>query len=793
MNTQHGQTLASFVRNSNYPLEADYIFESEELLKKWEEDHRKYLHEGLFKVVVLEDKQVLYWYDHNTFKPILESDTLEQLAMVLKDFELHGQLRDLIRDFQNAYDSKLKAYQQELDQTQSGAGLNADGSFDALNMKNTTYLDGATSIVECLKALDREMSNLVVDAFIQDAYYDSEDESVVLTFITKQEKTKTIRIKLTNLIREWEPDNSFPTKVVELTREEVYGGGADKLSADVRISDNQYNILRKDGNTLLVKGTSDNILHGEGTVKEELNSIREDMEKIAFPDPFVFNSYNQAIRADLKPGATFYLKSDDEVILPDQTEPTLFRRGMYAVDDAGNFELLSLDVVLETRLKELTSRVDVNTGEILGNKALILTVQDTANNAFAKANEAKALHEGQYNALVPRVDKNEGEIAGAIALLDVHREQIDAHTKRITDNEREISNLQNPRVFESIVKNGDLSKGVFYIYNNSQSGYNESNRKHITYTELVKSIDSDVTHTFTPISPDTLKVPTTIGDIQKGTTAADLKGKSISEILDSILFPTIYPSITEPSVTITSTPVSSIVEAGSILITDISYTFNRGKVKVDDGSTPDKNYAGVDTGHSYSIQIQGGANNTQAGVTAYPTKTETDIANITRYEPGTYSYKVIVACAEGDLMSTSKGATPNPINTTTMGLRDNPRKPGNVQSTASLVRKVTLPVFIDVADGTYVRQSLKEWGAMTFSGVVMQGTSKDDPIKIKTPRKLNSVNSYNEVSGKYDVAQLANFVMTTITENINGADYTYYEYVWNGGAQAAVNMEIKTY
>ena len=273
METPYIQTFGSFFRNGKYPLEANYIFESEESLKQWEQDNKKYLHEGLFKVVAADDKQTLYWYCDETFKPLLESDSLENLAMVLKDFELHGQLRDILRDFKNSYESKLKSIQQELDLTQSGAGLNGDGSFDTLNMKNTTYLEGSNSIIEALKALDRELSNVVADAFIKDAYYDSGRESIIITFFTKQEKEKTIEINVANLIREWEPDNTHPSKVVELVREETYSGGPDKLSADVRLSSRKDNILEKDSNTLLVRGTTDNLTHKGENLEKVLDKI----------------------------------------------------------------------------------------------------------------------------------------------------------------------------------------------------------------------------------------------------------------------------------------------------------------------------------------------------------------------------------------------------------------------------------------------------------------------------------------------------------------------------------------
>lgn len=280
METPYVQTFGSFIRNGKYPLEADYIFSSIQDLKDWEEQNRKYLHEGLLKLVVLEDKQILFWYYNDTFQPLVESDTLENLAMILEDFELHGKLRDLLRDIKSEYASKFKALQQELDMTQAGVGLNGDGSFDQLSMKNTNYLDGSRSVIEALKALDREMSNYTVDSFIKDAYYDTDTEEIVIVFITKAGLEKVLRVKVTDLIREWEPNNTYPDKVVELLREEVYGGGADKLSADVRLSSQSNNILEKDGNSLLVRGTAENISLGEKNLKEIIFNIQERLDRI---------------------------------------------------------------------------------------------------------------------------------------------------------------------------------------------------------------------------------------------------------------------------------------------------------------------------------------------------------------------------------------------------------------------------------------------------------------------------------------------------------------------------------
>lgn len=158
METSYVQTFGSFVRNGKYPLEADYIFDSVEALREWEQLNRKYLHEGLFKVVITEDTQTLYWYYNGSFTPLVDANSLENITGLLGNTEL-STLRDLLKDLQAGYNSRLKAIQQELDQTQNGVGLNGDGSFDQLSMKNTNYLDGSRSVIEALKALDRAVVN----------------------------------------------------------------------------------------------------------------------------------------------------------------------------------------------------------------------------------------------------------------------------------------------------------------------------------------------------------------------------------------------------------------------------------------------------------------------------------------------------------------------------------------------------------------------------------------------------------------------------------------------------------
>lgn len=65
--SQYSETIGSFTRTGNYPLEANYIFESEEALKQFYTDpiQATTLHEGLLKIVKSSDKQSLYWVVDN--------------------------------------------------------------------------------------------------------------------------------------------------------------------------------------------------------------------------------------------------------------------------------------------------------------------------------------------------------------------------------------------------------------------------------------------------------------------------------------------------------------------------------------------------------------------------------------------------------------------------------------------------------------------------------------------------------------------------------------------------------
>ena len=132
-----------------------------------------------------------------------------------------------------------------------------------------------------LKVNDKIVSQHVLgfSSLVSKAYYDNESESIKIVFRLLSGDNEEITIPVGALIREWEPDNSNPDRVVEIYRETVIDG-ADKVSADVRIAQDTNNILEKRGNTLFVNGTSERITHNGQSLSTVINDIKDASSQI---------------------------------------------------------------------------------------------------------------------------------------------------------------------------------------------------------------------------------------------------------------------------------------------------------------------------------------------------------------------------------------------------------------------------------------------------------------------------------------------------------------------------------
>ena len=152
----------------------------------------------------------------------------------------------------NTVDTKVYKYKTEtiveanvLVSTEDGNSLvvKNDGLYHNVR---STYEDGVLTLYVNGNIVAQHILGLSYIG-IDSAYYNPTTESLVFHFKKEDGTTDELRIPVHLLIREWITDNSGVSDTVVLTRIEDYNGGPDKVSADVRLYSNKYNILKKEG------------------------------------------------------------------------------------------------------------------------------------------------------------------------------------------------------------------------------------------------------------------------------------------------------------------------------------------------------------------------------------------------------------------------------------------------------------------------------------------------------------------------------------------------------------------
>ena len=112
---------------------------------------------------------------------------------------------------------------------------------------------------------------------IENARYDKDTESLIFTYITAKGEVQQLSIPLSSLIEEWTVNNDGHS--VRLSKERHPSNDKDVLTADVKVSSLDNNILVEKGDGLFVKGTADNVKYSDNSsVKDEISSTTETLD-----------------------------------------------------------------------------------------------------------------------------------------------------------------------------------------------------------------------------------------------------------------------------------------------------------------------------------------------------------------------------------------------------------------------------------------------------------------------------------------------------------------------------------
>lgn len=238
-----------------------------------------------------------------------------------------------------------------------------------------------------------------------------------------------------------------------------------------------------------------------------------------------------------------------------------------------------------------------------------------------------------------------------------------------------------------------------------------------------------------------------LGGIAAGTTVAQLTGKTISKVLDALIFPTIQPTITAPSASLSlKSEVSNIKEVGDTGYTtkDFTSAFNQGAIKI--GTSMQNPRAGAKS--SDVIYAGSEANGIPAAVTA-----------------GTTNFYYKVQYAEGPVPLDSKG---NPAASYTA------LPAGSVTSSAVATYGV-YPFYANIENATPSKLPLTK--NLTFTATL----AAEGPNKhvFKLPHVVTKIEILNTLSNQYEVYALENFTTGTEEITVQGTNVNYNTYTRN--------------
>lgn len=278
-----------------------------------------------------------------------------------------------------------------------------------------------------------------------------------------------------------------------------------------------------------------------------------------------------------------------------------------------------------------------------------------------------------------------------------------------------------------------------------------------------------------------IEAPNTIGGIEAGTTVGDLLGRPLSELWDLLLFPAVFPTLTNPSATFTISP-SGLQEIGNSFNITATATFDRGSINPQyDASTQYR------SGDSNFYEYEG------VGLVDVSTSDLVDEQIINNYEVQIGNqplWRSRVYYDKGPQPTDSKGndydlpldaGNTNYINRTfegvypLFGTTNNITNPNTKQTLRSMLNANNI-VFSMVPESGGNKQSFDIPDAWTGA---------------PTNRPLTDVETFNTVSSQWESTGLGQWTTSSVTHTVQGNTVNYTRYTYNGSDRGDIEIRLK--
>ena len=310
----------------------------------------------------------------------------------------------------------------------SEAGNSLERKNDGLYINPDLEYDKGTLTFKINGKILRQYS-IGANSIVQDASYDKDNEQLKFIFKLDSGDTQTVLIPVGALIREWEPVNSA-TSPIELTRTQSTPG-TDALSADVRLSTKANNILVKDGNTLYVKGTTDNLYHAGKLLETYLNDLSADLQA----------KYKElsGANSDLATDITNLQKELDALTATESTDKSELQKAI--TKNASDITVLTTKVT-----QEIQDRKDADTvlNTSISNEQKRAEVAEGKNTDAinSETERAKAAEEANAKLIQTQGEKLDAEIQRSTQKDTDLEAEITANTKLLTTLTGNVSNAE---------------------------------------------------------------------------------------------------------------------------------------------------------------------------------------------------------------------------------------------------------------------------------------------------------------------------------------------------------------
>lgn len=252
-----------------------------------------------------------------------------------------------------------------------------------------------------------------------------------------------------------------------------------------------------------------------------------------------------------------------------------------------------------------------------------------------------------------------------------------------------------------------------------------------------------------PITENAITSAVAVGGIPIGTTYP--AGSSISAIISDLLEPTLYPTLTNPSASLSATG-AKLLEKGATLSTTFTATFNRGSI------TPAYGTSGYRSGVADGYSLNGGTSQSESTWSVTVSEAQT-------------SYQASVSYEQGEQPKDSKG---NDYQTAL---------PAGSVNTNTISYEFVNAIWANTANiGTIAKLSLVSKSAKQRDMVFpAQTVANPEVFDIPASWTVTAVQVKNDLSGAFEDAS-AQFTVTDVThDDAGGTSTNYKRYTFNMG------------